>query len=194
MLEPGAWEPRTAKGADVRSDLPGYRIFRDGKLEKEVGDIREYWRDDLVTFLIGGSFSFEAALMRGGIGLRHVEEGVNVPMYKTNIPCESAGRMRGNMVVSMRPIDSRDIARAVEITARYPHVHGSPVHIGNPGRIGIADVSKPDFGDAVSLREGELPVFWACGVTPQYVTELSRLPFSITHSPGKMFVTDLDLD
>ncbi len=190
VLEAGAVEPRTAPGADLRSDLPGYRIFENGVMTREVADISEYWRDDLVSFLIGCSFSFESALIEGGIPLRHIEQQRNVAMYKTNMPCVPAGRFTGNAVVSMRPVKSRDVSRAVEITARLPQVHGAPVHIGNPHAIGIADLRHPDFGDAVEIMDDELPVFWACGVTPQYVAELSKLPFCITHAPGKMFVTD----
>jgi uncharacterized protein YcsI (UPF0317 family) len=191
VLEPGQVTPRCAPGSDIRTDLPGYRIYEDGQLVQEVADVLPYWRDDLVTFLIGCSFSFERALIDGGIPLRHVDQGINVAMYKTSIPCVPAGRFEGNMVVSMRPVKSRDIARAVEISGKFPQVHGAPVHIGHPKSIGIHDLSKPDFGDPVAILEGELPVFWACGVTPQYVAELSRLPFCITHAPGKMLVTDL---
>ncbi|TFW06785.1 putative hydro-lyase [Oxalobacteraceae bacterium OM1] len=191
VLDPGQVEPHCAPGGDIRTDLPGYRVFEHGRLVREVNDIREYWRDDFVTFLIGCSFSFEHALMAGGIPLRHVEQQRNVAMYKTNIPCRTAGRFGGNMVVSMRPVKSGDVARAVEISGRFPQVHGAPVHIGHPELIGIRDLSQPEFGDAVAIHDDELPVFWACGVTPQYVAELSRTPFCITHSPGKMFVTDL---
>lgn len=190
VLEPGQFEPRSALGADLRTDLPAYRIVEGGQIKEEVTDISAYWRDDLVSFLIGCSFSFESALIDGGIALRHIEQQCNVAMYKTNMPCVSAGRFTGNAVVSMRPIKSRDVARAVEITARLPLVHGAPVHIGNPQAIGITDLMCPDFGDAVDIKADELPVFWACGVTPQYVAELSKLPFCITHAPGKMFVTD----
>lgn len=191
VLEAGRFEPRCAPGADMRSDLPGYRIFENGAQLATAGDVSEYWRDDFVTFLIGCSFSFESALMAGGIPLRHVERGQNVAMYRTNIPCQSAGRFEGNMVVSMRPVKSRDVARAVEISGRYPQVHGAPVHVGHPELIGIADLARPDFGEAVPLLDDELPVFWACGVTPQSVVEQSRIPFCISHAPGKMFVTDL---
>jgi uncharacterized protein YcsI (UPF0317 family) len=191
VLESGSFEPMCAPGADVRSDLPGYRVYENGVLAEEVNDIRSLWRDDFVTFLIGCSFSFENALIEGGIPLRHVQQGVNVAMYRTNIRCQSAGRFQGDMVVSMRPIQSRDIARAVEISGRFPQVHGAPVHIGHPQAIGISSLSRPDFGDPVELMDDELPVFWACGVTPQYVVELSRLPYCISHSPGKMLVTDL---
>jgi uncharacterized protein YcsI (UPF0317 family) len=191
VLDPGQFAPRCAPDADIRSDLPGYRIFENGELREEVTDIGAYWCDDFVTFLIGCSFSFENALIEGGIPLRHVEQFVNVAMYKTSIPCVPAGRFQGNMVVSMRPIKSRDIAGAVEISGQFPQVHGAPVHIGHPQAIGIADLSRPDFGDAVAVEDDELPVFWACGVTPQYVAERSRIPFCISHSPGKMLVTDL---
>jgi uncharacterized protein YcsI (UPF0317 family) len=190
VLEAGRFEPRCAPGADLRSDLPGYRIFENGVQVSETDNVAACWRDDLVSFLIGCSFSFEGALMAGGIPLRHVERGLNVAMYKTNIPCRSAGRFEGNMVVSMRPVKSRDVARAVEISGRYPQVHGAPVHVGHPELIGIADLARPDYGDAVPLREDELPVFWACGVTPQNVVEQSRIPFCISHAPGKMFITD----
>jgi len=191
VLEPSCFVPECAKGADLRTDLPGYCVYRNGVLTEQPEDVRCHWRDDLVSFMLGCSFSFENALMREGIALRHVEQRRNVAMYKTNLACHSAGRMQGNMVVSMRPIKASEVARAVQITARYPRVHGAPVHIGFPQRLGIADLSRPDFGDPVILMDDELPVFWACGVTPQYVAELSRLPFCITHSPGKMLVTDL---
>lgn len=190
VLEPGQVMPHCAPDADIRTDLPGYRIYKNGQLTHEVTDISPHWRDDLVTFLIGCSFSFESALIEGGIPLRHVEQGINVAMYKTNIPCVPAGRFEGCMVVSMRPVKSGDIARSVEISARFPQVHGAPVHVGHPEEIGITDLSKPDFGDPVAILNGELPVFWACGVTPQYVAQLRRIPFCITHSPGKMLVTD----
>lgn len=191
VLEPGRFAPRCAPGADIRTDLPGYRLYENGKLVQELGDITSLWRDDFVTFLIGCSFSFESALMKIGIPLRHVQQARNVAMYRTSIPCWPAGRFQGNLVVSMRPIRSSQVAQAVEISARFPQVHGAPVHIGHPEAIGIADLSRPDFGNPVDVMEDEVPVFWACGVTPQYVAELSKLPFCITHSPGKMFVTDL---
>jgi uncharacterized protein YcsI (UPF0317 family) len=194
VLDAGNWSPECAAGADVRSDLPGYRIYEHGQLRGEVGDITQFWRDDLVTFLIGCSFSFEEALIRAGIPLRHVTQQHNVAMYQTNIPCRSAGRFKGNMVVSMRPIKAWDVARAVEITARFPQVHGAPVHIGHPDGIGIADLGRPDFGDPVEIMDDELPVFWACGVTPQFVAQHSGLPFCISHSPGKMLVTDARTD
>lgn len=190
VLEAGCFTPRCADGADIRTDLPGYRVYEDGVLTQERQDISALWRDDLVTFILGCSFSFERALMDGGIALRNVEQRRNVAMYKTTIACQSAGVFHSNMVVSMRPIRSTHIAAAVAISGRFPQLHGAPVHIGHPGQIGIAELSRPDFGDPVALLEGELPVFWACGVTPQYAAELSRIPFCISHSPGKMLVTD----
>ena len=191
VLDPGSWSPKCAPGSDLRSDLPGYCVYEYGVRTHELSDISNLWRDDLVSFLLGCSFSFEEALIREGIPLRHVDEKRNVAMYKTSIACRPAGVMQGNMVVSMRPIKASEVARAVEITARFPQVHGAPLHIGHPAGIGITDLASPDFGDAVAVLDDELPVFWACGVTPQYVAELSRLPFCITHAAGKMLVTDL---
>ena len=176
---------------DIRTDVPSYRVFRDGKLTEELPDITELWRDDLVSFALGCSFSFEEALLADGLEVRNVSEGVNVPMYRTNIDCTSAGAFAGNMVVSMRPFKAADAIRAVQICTRFPSVHGAPVHLGDPGLIGINDLALPDYGDAVSMNDGELPVFWACGVTPQVALEAARPPFAITHSPGCMLVTDL---
>lgn len=176
---------------DVRTDLPLYRVYIDGVLQEQTSaDISHLWEPDLVTFVIGCSFSFEEALFRAGLPLRHVEENRNVPMYHTNIPCQSAGMFSGNMVVSMRPMLPAEAIRAVEVTARFPRVHGSPVHIGEPGLIGIASLSQPDFGEAVTVREGEVPVFWACGVTPQAVVMKSKPRLCITHAPGCMLVLD----
>ena len=190
VLEAGRVEPRIAPGADIRTDLPGYRVYRDGALVDEVADLTPLWRDDLVTFLIGCSFSFEAALIEAGIPLRHVTRDRNVAMYRSAIACEPAGVFAGPMVVSMRPIAACDIARTVEICARFPQVHGAPIHVGDPAALGIADLARPDYGDAVDIEPGELPVFWACGVTPQAVAVAARLPFCLTHAPGKMFVAD----
>lgn len=182
---------RVAPGADVSSDIPRYRVYENGVLTRELADAGGIWRDDLVAFLIGCSFSFESALLEAGVPVRNIEEGKNVPMYDTCIPCEPAGVFRGNMVVSMRPMSPRDAVRAVEITSAMPHVHGSPVHIGDPAAIGIRDLSRPDYGDPVEVRPGEIPVFWACGVTPQAALMASRLPFAITHAPGHMLITDI---
>jgi uncharacterized protein YcsI (UPF0317 family) len=168
-----------------------YAIYRDGKLEKEVYDVTAYWPENSVAFLIGCSFSYDGAFLEGGIPLRSAEVGKNVPMYRSNLPCRTAGSLSGNMVVSMKPIKALDIAKEVEITSQYPHAHGSPVCVGNPLAIGITDLNKPDWGEPIDLREDELPVFHACGVTPQSVLMDSKIPFAITHSAGYMFVTDL---
>lgn len=191
VIEAGLTAPKCAPDADLRTDLPGYRVFRNGELMGEVADIRKYWSDDLVSFLIGCSFSFEEALVRAGIRLRHLELGRNVAMYRTDRPCNPAGRFRGPMVVSMRPIPAGQVELATAITARFPGSHGAPVHVGDPGPLGIADLAVPDYGDPVAILDGEVPVFWACGVTPQAVVLESKLPFCITHAPGKMFVSDL---
>jgi uncharacterized protein YcsI (UPF0317 family) len=176
---------------DIRRDVPSYRVFRDGELTGEVPDITSLWRDDLVTFALGCSFSFEEALLADGLEVRNVSEGVNVPMYRTSIDCAAAGPFAGKMVVSMRPFRAADAIRAIQICTRFPSVHGAPVHLGHPEQIGIHDLDQPDYGDAVSIADGELPLFWACGVTPQVALEAARPPLAITHSPGCMLVTDL---
>ena len=175
---------------DLRTDLPRYRIWRDGKLAEEPTDIMAHWRDDLVAFVLGCSFSFEEALIADGLKIRHIEEKRNVPMYRTNVPCASAGPFAGPLVVSMRPFKPAEAIRAIQITTRFPAVHGAPVHFDKPEQIGIKDISKPDYGDAVSIQPDEVPVFWACGVTPQSVILQSRPDFAITHAPGHMLVTD----
>jgi len=192
VIEPGSWTPvTTAPTADLRSDLPRYRVWQHGELIDEPLDIHAHWRDDFVSFLIGCSFTFEAALVRAEIPVRHIELGRNVPMYRTNIPCTPAGRLHGPLVVSMRPLKPADVIRAVQVSAAFPQSHGAPVHIGFPEQIGIADLSRPDYGDAVPIHPGELPVFWKCGVTPQAVVVAAKPPIAITHSPGCMFVTDV---
>lgn len=192
VTEPGSPIPQlSAPGADIRTDIPKYRIYRHGELVEEETDIVKYWEDDMVAFLIGCSFTFEHPLMNNGISIRHIEENCNVPMYKTNIPCVKAGRFEGPTVVSMRPIPEKDVVRAVQVTSRFPAVHGAPLHIGNPQSIGIQDINKPDFGDSVTIIEGEVPVFWACGVTPQAVAMQVKPELMITHAPGHMFITDL---
>ena len=192
VTDPGSPEPvGVAPGADLRSDVPRYRIYRDGRLETEVTDITQEWREDSVAFLLGCSFTFESALLQAGVPVRHIEEGRIVPMFRTRLACRPAGRFRGPMVVSMRPIPAPLVPRAVTVTARYPMAHGSPLHIGDPARIGIADVYKPDWGEPPTILPGEEPVFWACGVTPQAVALEARLPLVITHAPGHMFITDL---
>ena len=184
---------RFAPGSDIARDIPRDRIYKNGVLAEETADVVRYFeeRKDLVSFLIGCSFSFESALLEAGIPVRQIEEGVNVPMYNTNIPCAPAGVFSGNMVVSMRPIPHALVPAAVAITAQMPRVHGMPVQIGFPEAIGIRDLAHPDYGDAVTIREGEVPVFWPCGVTPQAVVMHSKPPFVITHAPGHMFITDI---
>ena len=192
MSEPGEpCIPSLGIDLDIRTDLPGYRVWQDGELVDEPGDIRTWWRDDLVAFVLGCSLSFEEALMAEGLPLRHVANRASVPMYRTNVQCTPAGPFSGPLVVSMRPLTPAHAIRAIEITSRFPAVHGSPVHIGLPELIGIGDLGKPDYGDPVDIFPGELPVFWACGVTPQAVIALAKPPFAITHRPGCMLVTDI---
>jgi len=183
--------PFIADGCDIATDIPKYRVYEHGVLTGEYSDVSAFWRDDLVSFLIGCSFSFESELLDAGIEVRHITQNCNVPMYITNIDTVPAGRFSGKMVVSMRPIPHDQVVRAVTVTAAMPKVHGSPIHIGDPAAIGIKDIMKPDFGDAVEIKEGEAPVFWPCGVTPQSVVMNVKPPFVITHSPGHMLVTDL---
>ncbi|MBF6633200.1 putative hydro-lyase [Microbacterium sp. APC 3898] len=192
VTEPGSFIPElSAPTADLRTDLPKYRIYRDGILTEETDQITDLWTDDMVGFLIGCSFTFEEALINNGIPIRHNEENCNVPMYRTSIPAVKAGRFEGPTVVSMRPMPEKDVIRAVQVTSRFPSVHGAPVHIGNPEGIGIRDLSQPDFGDRVTVKEGEVPVFWACGVTPQAIAMHVKPEIMITHAPGHMFITDL---
>lgn len=183
--------PLLGEDLDIRTDIPRYRVWRKGELVDEVDDLMQVWRDDLVAFAIGCSFSFEEALVEDGIRLRHIEQGTNVPMWRTSIQTRPAGPFHGPLVVSMRPLKPADAIRAIQITSRFPAVHGAPVHIGKPESIGIADISRPDYGDAVEVKPDELPVFWACGVTPQAVIAAARPAFAITHAPGCMLVTDI---
>ena len=176
---------------DIRTDLPMYNIYRDGVLQEEVPDISALWRDDLVTFVLGCSYSFEEPLLEDGIPMRHIELGRIVPMYRTDVQTTPVGAFGGELVVSMRPMKPADAIRAVQITSRFPAVHGAPVHLAEPEQIGIRDLSKPDWGDAPEIRPGEIPVFWACGVTPQVAIERARPPLCIAHKPGHMLVTDL---
>ncbi len=181
---------KSAPGADLRTDLPRYRVFRRGQLIEEPPDICHWWRGDLVGFLLGCSFTFERALIQQGLVPRHVALGCNVPMYRTQVACRPAGRFRGNLVVSMRPYRPEQVEQVKAITACYPRMHGAPIHVGDPTQLGIGDLSRPDFGDAVPVESGEVPVFWACGVTPQVVVEQAGCELVITHSPGCMFITD----
>ena len=191
VVEAGQTEPvLTTPGGDIRTEVPGYRIYENGELVAEVESLVPYWRDDLVSFLLGCSFSFESAMTDAGIPLRHQEMGRNVSMYITNIATAPAGQFSGPMVVSMRPVKRGQIVRAVQVTSRFPATHGAPVHIGDPSGIGIRDISQPDFGDPVDILPGEEPVFWACGVTPQAVALNCKPSLMITHVPGKMWVTD----
>ncbi len=191
VIEPGRVEPAlTAPGADIRTDIPGYRVYERGEFVGEVDSLLDHWRDDLVSFLLGCSFSFETAMVDAGIPLRHQELGQNVAMYITNIATTPAGVFSGPMVVSMRPIKRAQIVRAVQVTSRFPATHGAPVHIGDPGAIGIKDLDQPDFGDRVDILPDEEPVFWGCGVTPQAVALSCKPPLMFAHAPGKMFITD----
>lgn len=179
-----------AQNCDITTDFPRYRIYEYGEMIAEVTDIKDYWRDDLVSFIIGCSFSFESDLIEADIEIRHNTQGCNVPMYLTNVACTPAGSMSGNMVMSMRPIPYHQIVKAVQLSGAIPKVHGAPMHIGDPAVIGIKDINHPEFGSPVCINEGEVPLFWACGVTPQSVVMNSKPPFAITHAPGCMLITD----
>ena len=192
VTEPGSPVPRLiAPNADLRYDIPRYRIYKKGELTDEVTNLDKYWRDDLVAFLLGCSFSFEGPMLDAGLDVRHITDNHNVPMYITNIECVPAGVFHGPMVVSMRPMKPKDAVRAVQVTSRMPFVHGAPIHFGDPEAIGIKDINKPDFGDASLIKPGEVPVFWACGVTPQAVAMAVKPEFMITHAPGHMFISDV---
>ncbi len=192
VLESGRYETEVlVSGADIRTDVPRYHIYRHGDLGDTKKEIIGTWQRDFVTFLLGCSFTFEEALLKAHIPVRHIEEKKNFPMYVTDIPCREAGIFRGPIIVSMRPIPHEKVSKAVQITARYPFVHGAPIYIGNPASIGIKDLSRPDFGDAVEIRDGEVPVFWACGVTPQVALLYAKPEICITHVPGHMFISDI---
>jgi uncharacterized protein YcsI (UPF0317 family) len=190
VTDPGATSTPLAPDADLRTDVPRYRVWRDGELVDEPTDVVALWRDDLVSFLVGCSFTFETGLVEAGVPLRHVEQGRNVSMYLTDRQCRPAGRLHGPLVVSMRHIPADLVATAVQVSGRMPAVHGAPVHVGAPQSLGIRDLDEPDFGDPVRPHDGDVPVFWACGVTPQAALMASRPPFAITHAPGHMLVTD----
>lgn len=191
VLEAGQLDSELLAGGDIRTDVPAYRVYRDGALVAEPDDVVEHWREDLVTFLLGCSFTFETPLRRAGIPLRHQKLGVNVPMFRTTRRCAPAGTLSGPLVVSMRPIPADQVADAVRVSSRFPGVHGAPVHVGDPAALGIGDLAAPDFGDAVDVPDGWLPVFWACGVTPQAAVMESRPELAISHAPGHMLITDL---
>jgi uncharacterized protein YcsI (UPF0317 family) len=191
VLEPGAVEPAIAPQADLRSDLPRYRMFEKGVFKKEIEDVTEFFDDDMVSYLLGCSFSFENALLATGLPIRNMEEGRNVSMYITNIPCHSAGPFSAPTVVSMRPMTPEQAVRAVQVTTRFHLTHGAPIHLGDPDKIGIKDINAPEFGDPVTIKPGEIPVFWACGVTSQLAATSAPVSRVITHAPGHMFVSDL---
>jgi uncharacterized protein YcsI (UPF0317 family) len=192
VTEPGSPHPIVAAPeADLRTDISGYRVYREGRLVDQPTNLSTYWRDDLVSFLLGCSFTFERALLANGIPIRHIEENVTVPMFITERECVPAGSFHGPMVVSMRPIPSGQVVSAVQVTSRFPAVHGAPVHVGDPANLGIEDLSRPHFGDPMTIKPGEVPMFWACGVTPQAVAMHSHPELMITHAPGRMFVTTL---
>lgn len=192
VVEPGRYDPPfLAPGSDIRTDVPRYRVFKDGEMIEEPCDVTKWWRPDMVGFLLGCSFTFEKALMEVGVPVRHVEKKTNVPMYRTNLLCRPAGIFRGPMVVSMRPMTPGQAIRAVEVCSRYPRAHGAPIHLGDPERLGIRNLNLPDFGDPPTMLPGEIPVFWACGVTPQAVAMEAKPSLAITHKPGYMFVGDL---
>jgi len=192
VLEPGEFMTKfLSLDADIRTDIPRYHIYQKGKLLKTVKKITSFWKSDFVSFLLGCSFSFEEAMLRASIPVRHIEENKNVPMFISSIPCKPAGVFHGPLVVTMRPIPSDKVTQAVQITSRYASVHGAPIHIGDPSTIGIKDLRKPDFGDPVTIKRKEIPVFWACGVTPQAVVMKTRPDLCITHAPGHMFISDL---
>lgn len=175
---------------DIRTDVPKYQVFRNGVLDDEVADIRDYWQDDFVTFVLGCSFSFEEALINSGVPLRHLKLGTDVAVFKTNVGCTPSGPFTGPLVVSMRPFSVENAIRAIQITSRYPKVHGAPVHFGDPAAIGIEDISKPDWGVSTPMNDGEVPLFWACGVTPQTAIAEAKPPISITHKASHMLITD----
>jgi len=192
ITAPGSPEPANiAPGADVRTDIPRYRVYRDGVLIEERDDILDLWRDDLVAFLLGCSYTFEGALLAAGVPVRHIAHGRNVPMYQTSRPCEPAGSFAGPLVVTMRAMPVHLVETAIAVTERYPAVHGGPVHIGDPAALGITDLDHPEWGDPPVIEIGDVPVFWACGVTPQAVALAARPPFMLTHAPGHMLVTDI---
>jgi len=183
--------PMLGTDVDIRTDVPAYRVFENGTEVDVVNDITGLWRQDLVAFVLGCSFSFEEALLQGGLSVRHIDQGTLVPMYTSTIQTAPAGPFRGPTVVTMRPYTPTDAIRAIQITSRLPAVHGAPLHFGDPAAIGIADIDKPEYGgERVAFRPGEVPVFWACGVTPQAALANARPPFCITHRPGSMLITD----
>jgi len=196
VCQPGKFTPiLTAPSADIRTDIPKYRVHRRGVMVEEVDDIVGLWSDDMVSFLLGCSLTFDKALSDAGIPMRHIEEGrEGVPTYITNIECIPAGIFSGPLVVTMRPIAEELVEKAIAITSRFPKVHGAPIHIGDPAKIGIKDISRTDFGHAVTINKGEVPVFWACGNTTEVAVMNAKPELAITHVPGHMFITDIRSD
>ena len=194
VVEHGAEAVHSAPGSDLRTDLPRYRLHADGVLTDSAADATAWWREDLAAVLMGCSFSFEAALLRAGLPVRHIEQACNVPMYITNRQCAPAGDFAGPLVVSMRPMPARLVEQTRQITEAYPQAHGGPIHVGDPAALGISDLARPDFGDAVPVHDGEVPMFWACGVTPHLAIASAAPEVAITHEPGHMFITDLPTD
>ncbi len=194
VVEHGTEAALSAPGSDLRTDVPRYRLFVDGVHTDSATDATVWWRDDLVSVLLGCSFSFEAALMRAGLPVRHIEQGCNVPMYITDRQCKPAGDFAGPLVVSMRPMPAESVEQARRITEAYPQAHGGPVQAGDPVGLGILDLNTPDFGEPVDIYDGEVPMFWACGVTPQLAIANAAPEIAITHEPGHMFITDLPAD
>lgn len=193
VSEPGQpFLPLVDADVDLRWDVPSYHVYRNGQFEQTVSDIVSLWQDDHTAFAIGCSFSFERALRASGIPLRHHELHSNVPMYETTLQCVPSGVFSGPVVVSMRPVRSEDIPRVVRICEDYPHAHGTPFHIGDPAEIGIANLGTPDWGDATPIKEGEVPVFWGCGVTTQIALKAARPDCAITHVPGAMLILNID--
>jgi uncharacterized protein YcsI (UPF0317 family) len=192
MTQPGRFEPaKMAHHADLRTDLPRYRVYEAGVCGDRPTSVESYWADDSVGFLIGCSFTFESALLEAGLPVRHIEEGRNVPMYRTSIECTPAGQFAAPLVVSMRPMTPAQADAAARLTAAFPDVHGAPAHIGDIDALGIADLGQPDYGDPVTIHPHEVPVFWACGVTPMEAIVRARPDLAITHEPGYMLVTDI---
>jgi len=179
---------------DIRTDVPAYNIYRNGQLDESVNDISDFWQDDFVAFALGCSFTFEHALQRAGIPMWHIDHNLTVPMFRSNIETVAAGPFSGTMAVSMRAVPEARVDEVVAISQRFPLAHGAPVFWGDPAELGIQDITRPDWGDAVPVASGHIPVFWACGVTPQIALETAQLPLCITHKPGHMLITDVPED
>lgn len=183
--------PNLGENLDIRIDVPEYHIFKNGEFVEATHDIKDYWQEDSVAIVLGCSYSFEEALISSGYPIRNIDAGVNVSMYDTNIPTTPTENFSGNTVVSMRPFKRKDIDPVCEITARFSKTHGAPLYIGDPAVIGIKDINTPDYGEAVTINDDEIPVFWGCGVTSQRILREAKLPLLITHAPGKMLIADV---